>query len=89
MVSGLWSLVSGRWSLVAGRRLHRSWSGQNPPRKHKKTSEKGKDAIDRNPDDPERDKEDPDERIQHQRNKGQRPADDEQKAPEQKFQHAP
>ena len=43
--------------------------------------------VNRHADDPERDQKDPDERVDDQRQQGDRPADHEQDAPQQEFRH--
>jgi hypothetical protein len=55
--------------------------------KHDNGAQQAEDAIDGNADEPKRNQEDPDERIDSQRQQGQRPVQHQQDAPEQELHH--
>jgi hypothetical protein len=79
------SSVGGWWLVVGG--LRRSRTSEQASRNHEDAAKKGENTVHRGSDDPEWEQEKPDNRVKEQRDQGQRPADHQQNAPEQKFEH--
>lgn len=62
-------------------------AAQYPDRQHDNAAHECEGAIDRDPENAERDQEKPHERVQHERQEGERPAEHEQDAPQQELRH--
>ena len=67
--------------------LHGARTSQKPNRKHHDAAHQPQHAVNRNADDAERNENDPDDRVQDQGEDGERPAQDQQDAPEEKLSH--
>ena len=68
--------------------LKRARSAEHSCGKHGQPSQEAQHTTNRDTDQAKRKEENPDEGIQEQRQQSQRPADDQQNAPEQEFRHA-
>src|SRR2546422_10892929 len=60
---------------------------EQPGREEGQLADELERAADRDPDDPEGDEQEPDERVENDGQEGERPAQDEEDAPEKEFQH--
>ena len=76
------------WQIQTERERALPAAADGAPRQADEGAEKLEDTVNHDADQTERKQQDPDEGIQHQRQKGERPAHEEQQQPEQELHHA-